>query len=313
MYTIDGVDTSTYGVKNIRFNFATCRTGTATLELSKNWDESPASQLLGYWIEIERSGTRIFYGLCTDIQRRGTASAQSLNAIISDSWWGFEGTIYSEDYTYADGQTESTSRVILGGRSLTDQVIRILNYMGSWCTISGIDLPAINMPEEEVVDITVADALRKCLRWSPGALVYFNFDGWGMPKINIRQRWSSTLNLRNCKVGADRISELDLKEVQYPSVQGVRIRYERPVIQIDDTTGEQKETYELVSTDQYPASISGNMYLTQKTHKLRALDTIKSTQEWTFFSSFGDCGMDCYLSSPRSNFYLQSVYAGELQ
>lgn len=303
-YTINDQAPSYYSVEDITFNFATMRTDTATCHLGKNWDEN-APNFFGQWVEIKGEGTRIFYGVARTLSRNASPTDQHLSVVVDGPWQYLEDTIYSELYTYADGEYLYTSRVTLGGRTLTDQVVRILQTQSQIIDISGIDLPNINMPEEEVVDLSTAEVLRRALRWAPGCIVYFNYErtggpGFEKPKINILQRGSSTLNVRNVKTGDHQgLQSFVLKEDAYPSIGGVRIRYELPVTKVDAETGEEESSIELVDTD------DGGNFRTNRSHDIsktvrlsgRRIDT---TYKYTLVSSCGNHNADYYMLSDEN-------------
>ncbi|NCC52713.1 MAG: hypothetical protein EOM20_16045 [Spartobacteria bacterium] len=303
-FTINDQPLSYYGIADIVFDFATMRADTATCLLSKNWDENGPS-FLGQWVEIKRYGTRVFYGLARNFIRNASTTDQHLSIVVNGPWQNMEDGTYVEQYTYADGETRYTSRVILGGRTLTDQVVRILQTQSGLCTISGIDLPNITLPEEEVVDISIADALRRVLRWAPGCIVYFNYErtsgfGTNLARINVRKRWSATLNLRTVKTGgADGLYSFSVTEDKFPSISGVQINYELPVVKVDDTTGEEQSTYAIVATDTGGTYRRNSSHSISKTVKLAGKRT-DTTYKYTLTSSAGNKNADYYLLNDQN-------------
>lgn len=151
-------------------------------------------------------GTTWFQGIVTQVPRVGAPNAESMMYKVVGPWWYLEHMVFQQPYqniflgyaTAGDptsepvyGQANSSHLFLNQGLSGTallkintgQQIIEALN----WTLKPFVDgnvtppfqigriTPAVDVPIDEVRDITCAEVIHKMLRWSPDAVTWFDY------------------------------------------------------------------------------------------------------------------------------------------
>jgi hypothetical protein len=167
-------------------------------------------------------GAPWFQGIVTQVPRRGAPDAESLAYKISGPWWYLDNIVFQQPYQnvflgYSSpgdpnsppvyGQAHS-SHLFLNQAPITGALARIttgqqildaLNWALKPFTDAdaappfqiGAVTPALDVPIDEVRDITCAEVIHKMLRWSPDAVTWFNYTT-SPPTFNCKRRADMT-------------------------------------------------------------------------------------------------------------------------
>lgn len=182
-------------------------------------------------------GAVVFIGCRVKTVRTGSAQFEALAYQFSGPWRYLMGNIFQMvAKTYNNG-THSLEDIYLsdlwlcqnlaGGKITTaEQLTEIISYaaartleqFGSAKLQAGIGFPSLNAPVDEVHDITCADAIGKMLRWSPDAVVWFDY-ATTPPTLNIKKRADLVaVDLAMAVDEADSIQITARKDILVPSV-----------------------------------------------------------------------------------------------
>jgi len=161
-------------------------------------------------LHLYQDNVRRFRGRVTSLPVEGKASADRNKYVVSDPWWELDNVVYLEYVNVPDDITRSNSslhqilisRVILFQTILSNgssvrctngaQIGKVLAFGASKIASSnaiqiGTIDPAITPPYEESHDLMCSEVLRRCLRWSPDSVCYFDYTT-ADPTINFRSR-----------------------------------------------------------------------------------------------------------------------------
>jgi len=155
------------------------------------------------FLTISKNNVPWFCGLITKTPGWATSRLENQLYELSGPWWYLENLIYQQGWIEAipKGETQElrqidTGRIILGqnfqGTSIHngEQITEILQYaigQGAPFTIGDISLD-IAFPSDETKDISCAEAIQRLLRWSPDAIVWFDYRTLPLPTIHIKRR-----------------------------------------------------------------------------------------------------------------------------
>ena len=171
-------------------------------------------------------GMSWFNGLVTQVPRAGAPDAESLLYRVAGPWWYLDNQVFQQPYQniflgYATpgdprtaplyGQAHSSHLFLnqgLSGSALLkittgQQIIEALN----WALKPYVDAnaappfqigavtPSVDVPIDEVRDITCAEVIHKMLRWTPDAVTWFDYTTTP-PIFNCKRRAElATVNL----------------------------------------------------------------------------------------------------------------------
>jgi len=146
---------------------------------------------------ISKNDTVVYRGRCEKIVRHGTGPTQYAEVILLGGWHWLTLKMLQQSWPMgASGTQTRKSRVILGAKydsgqqqnvvvAANDQLRSIVSAVSSYISVGTIDVSARNVPMDERVDITCAEAIEAVLSWWPDAVVYFRY-GSGT-QINIKR------------------------------------------------------------------------------------------------------------------------------
>ena len=255
----------------------TCRSGMEdTVTIRHDGHQVDYDTDIGYGaaVTIYRDGVRWFHGRCNTPAVTGDGSAEGHTYEIVGPWWWLEQIVYQQDWTlwdpsYGGGAgaliTKKKSRVILfqqaDGTAINSgvQASDILTYaagLGAPIATGAIDLD-VNLPMEEVLDISCAEALRRCMRWSPECVAWWDYST-ATPTLHIRK--PASLGTLSYNIATDAARQAIQIRPRYDlQVPGITIHYERT----DTVDGVGYETFfdESAGTTTDPRSVVATIEL----------------------------------------------------
>ena len=177
---------------------------------------------MGHWT----GGTIWFNGIVTQLPRRGQPDAESNAYKVAGPWWFLENRVFEKTFNVLDhlavpgdftsgvyvqksfshsflyiGPTAALSQFNL--ITTGQQIVEALNWALKPFTDTstpppfqiGSVTPSQLVPFEEIRDITCAEVVKRCLRWSPDAVAWFDYSTTP-PTFNCKQRPGlTTVNL----------------------------------------------------------------------------------------------------------------------
>jgi hypothetical protein len=271
-WTVNGRAPADLGVENISLRLVNMESDECRLPLRASMDDALAAFAAGQPLVIAKDGATVFRGLCESPERGGTGSAEGVTAKALGPWERLKRVVYAQSLTYDTGGTpaytgtaKSTSRVRISG-DLATAVAAILAYPATLSDHAGqyaagvIDLPDIDIPEQELLDVACSDALRTVLRFVPDAIVFVDYAP-EVPTINVVMSGSERLTTHTQDVAdRDAVSTLEYRardDIQVPNVviDYIRAQREKTLVRVSNTADariEEKTGYAWVSRDSYP-------------------------------------------------------------
>ncbi len=228
-YTINGVAPGTFGIKNVNISINNQDVDVASLHFAADYIAALNSAFNeGQYVSIAVDGTRIFYGRCRAPRIVGAPGSEGQIVDVVGPWQDFQDIMWAPQV--ADpltGFQYKTGRHWYGGASLTTTISVTLQAAildGAQCQLGTIDLPAINIPRADVVDVSIASIVQSALRWLPGAIVYFDYSVTP-PRVHCLKADSTLLTTISAPGDS---AEYKPRSDLVPS--GIRIAYERRLI-----------------------------------------------------------------------------------
>jgi hypothetical protein len=195
----------------------------------------------------------------------GKANGEGRNYVVAGPWWYLENLVYQQVWSYITAYHEDTAqthtaqkgRVILGqdetGQAITaaQQIRAILQYaidqkaefqMGE---IKGFDF---HFPFDEIRDISCAEAIQHILRWTPDAIVWFEYTST-IPVLHCgRRSYRSSITLP-----MDRMTDLKITSRHDLQVRSVVLKYE-------SSHSENGYTWRTLTLDRFPETATGQEF-----------------------------------------------------
>jgi hypothetical protein len=195
-------------------------------------------------------GTSWFQGLIIQVPRAGAPDAESMMYKAAGPWWYLDNLVFQQPYEHiflgfavaGDPESaiygEATSSHLFLNQGDTPgaltkittglQIIQALN----WALLPFVNAdvtpafqignitPSLDVPIDEVRDITCAEVIHKMLRWSPDAVTWFDYTTTP-PTFNcVRRADMSVVNLDLSGAGIVRDLSVNARyDLQAPSVQ----------------------------------------------------------------------------------------------
>jgi hypothetical protein len=182
---------------------------------------------------------QLFYGRVDKIKRTGTGESEALSYVVAGPWHWMERTIYvsvwrifANPLDESEGliDFENSHLVLLLKQDTTkartaEQILALVNYAisaGAPMQYDATGCPDIDMPLDEVRDMSPAECVRRLLKLVPNVTSWFDYSTTP-PTLHIKQR--TALTERN--ITADDIDEVELDERHDLVASGVIITYEK--------------------------------------------------------------------------------------
>jgi hypothetical protein len=159
---------------------------------------------IGHRVTVLRDATKIFTGIITETPRQGDQRKESNRFTAAGPWWLLEELTYEQTWKYWNGSALATaynSHLFLGqapdGTYITNaQVVAdviafaapvILASCGMTITADLTGFDGIAFPVAEVRDISCAEAIKKVLRYTPDAKLWWDYTG-ANPVLRVARR-----------------------------------------------------------------------------------------------------------------------------
>ncbi len=178
---VNGAVPASLNIERIDLSYKNQATDTAVLTFNNNVADAPAAFAYGAAVTVANGATVIFRGSVKYVEHTGSGSKERVEVTVVNVWDSFENLsyLYRNTYYNLDGTVDDVNasyRVPMGGNITT----RIQDILSKWVergivAIGQIQLPVITIPENEVRNITIADAIKTTLKWTPGAVVLFDY------------------------------------------------------------------------------------------------------------------------------------------
>lgn len=159
----------------------------------------------GATLDLYFGDTRRFRGLVTRLRAIGSGAGERCRYVVSGPWWQLDNLVYQDTSLIlvdpANPESSLTpiynSQVVLfqthnfTRRTNGEQITNILEFArskGVGFTIGTIE-PAIYVPWEEGRDLSCGEALKRCSRWQPDLVQWFDYSTTP-PTIHFKRRAS---------------------------------------------------------------------------------------------------------------------------
>lgn len=210
----------------------------------------------GQTITLKRNGVAFFVGRLVVPGDVASAGAEGQVYEAHGPWWYLDNLVMQQTWAVGDGVggtlLEDKSRLCLFGDDagnlwgIQNQLQAALQYAitaGAPFAIGSLPTPDVLPPLDEGLDLTCSEVVRKCLRWAPDAVTWFDYTT-SPPTLNI-SRYAS-LSAAALALGST-VHALDLRPRDDMKVPAVVLRYER--------TG--ADNLASVTTDKAPGGATG--------------------------------------------------------
>jgi len=217
---------------------------------------------------VRRDGVVVFSGIVVETPKSGDGSGESGMYRARDFWHLLEQTVFHQSRKSWDNATEQlvdvfTTHCWLGQRvdgtyqNTGEQMAEALSYARDVAALEGYDFqfdatgfPALDVPVNEVRDVTCAEVLRLMLRWSPDAVVWLDYSTFeaGGPTFRCKRR--QALDAVSLAIDDDRLAGLEITP---------RADLLRPAVKLTYEIAEQVDGTAYVRTlhDIHPPTASG--------------------------------------------------------
>ena len=189
---------ATPGASSVLFSFYRIRASAADQRFfpegaklhfaSKAVDTLTVSAPVGFFasgdqVRVEYKGQTVFRGtLERRTKRKGHGTLETETAVFAGPWSAMARLVYRQNWKTSSGY-ERSSRLILNqyqdgtAQSLNSELTEIVDHGASACgyTRGTINVSTQKLPFDECRDITVADAIRRELRFFPKAVTRFDY------------------------------------------------------------------------------------------------------------------------------------------
>lgn len=175
-WKINGIDLDSLDfIDGLSFNVQNMDDDYVEIRLARNFDaELPIYFQPGQQVRIEANGSVVFSGKVDDPLFQGGGNAESQSIFAYGPWHFLSSRTLTYLYRYVNGSGTLTRGIIGGDAGGLVESILTTNAAAD-VQIGYVDLGDVYIPETEVVDVTVAEALRTVLRFVPGAIVCFDY------------------------------------------------------------------------------------------------------------------------------------------
>ena len=173
---------------------------------------------------------RWFGGIVTRVPSVASGSGEGQVYEVSSPWWFLENLVYQQGWAGVK-EREQSSRVVLGqgedGKPLKvdGQIREILKYAvdrGALFQVGRID-GDVQVPLDEVKDMSCSECIQRLLRWVPDAVLYFDYAVDGLPVLNIVRQGALT----KWEVDFRQLTSFQVTPRKDLQNSGVELKYER--------------------------------------------------------------------------------------
>lgn len=228
IWKINGIPIGDLDVDSLIINLNNMDDDYAEIRMPRNFDAAtPEMFQSGAPVVItwECAGTQkiLFRGTMDDPMYSAGAAQEGQSFFAYGPWRYFSDRPFKYLYPYANG-SEETTRGILAG-DINNIITTILTTNADDLALIGhIDLGAISIPQMEVCDSTIAEAIRTITRFVPGAIVCFDYST-NPPTIHACGPDSQYISGIDVNPAGDGIS-LNYRPLHSRVIDGVRLHYD---------------------------------------------------------------------------------------
>jgi len=194
-------------------------------------------------VTLKRSGARFFEGRVSTTPRICEENKEQIQYLISGPWKDLETTPFQQDWNFEQGAYVSPFVRVILGQSLEgtkmdsevgiQEVIAFAISVG--CNLQlGTNMPPLDVPFNEMGNISCAEALRKYLAWKPSCCTWFDYSTTP-PTLNVADRADEEAVPLEFTLGEQPLSSLELIPREDLLVDGVVLKF-NVQIQIGSTT-----------------------------------------------------------------------------
>jgi hypothetical protein len=217
-------------------------------------------------VSISRDGVGWFTGRITGLTRSATGRSEVIAYRVSGPWWYLDQLVYQQVWTvFGTGLQVKKSHALINtwadGTSMgvRAQINEALEWARSRAEAAygaspfqwiSDGFPEAQIPADEVRDITVAEVVRKQLRWIPDAVTWFDY-ATTPPTLHVARR--TELPTRTVSVPGSDVSDLVVTPRQDLRVPSVVLKYER----VDTVDG---ASVPVLATDIAPGGATGEEF-----------------------------------------------------
>jgi hypothetical protein len=278
IWTINGRTAEALSASALTLRFVNLESDECRLTLGGAFDAALPEFAAGQPLAVLKDALCVFRGRCEAPERAAAGNAEAVVVKALGPFERLKRVVYAQSLDYDTGgesaytaTAKTTSRCLVSG-DLATAVAAILAYPATLSDHAGqyavgtIDLPTVDLPEQELFDLTCAEALRTVLKWVPDAILYVDYEP-DIPTVNVVMSGSAHLATLERDISAlpagETIAIPELKsrdDIQVPNViiDYVRQQRERTLVRVSNTVDpsiEEKAGYAWVSTDSYPSAV----------------------------------------------------------
>lgn len=210
---------------------------------------------------LKESSARRFVGRVAGSRRVADESGERREYTVLGPWSWLDQLVYQQSWKTTNGVDATLvamnkSRVVIGQDAAGSKVATGAEMTSAinWAIANGAAMAlgtidaGVTIPYQEVTDVTVAELIRICLRWTPDASVWFDYTTTPDPTIHITRRADLTgLSLAVSPTVAESLDIVPRDDLVVPAVA---IHYEQANV-VDGVT------YNATASDIHPGSATG--------------------------------------------------------
>jgi hypothetical protein len=195
---------------------------------------------------VGSGGTRVFVGEVVSVPVFASATTEGQSYLAHNAWAALDEMLYEQTWYLAvdpDNLDESLvggrqSHVVLFqgingskltlGEQITD-IVTVATDVGVAMQVSSADVAALTLtpPYDEQRDLTLAEALRRCLRWIPDAVTWWDY-ATTPPTLHIQRRSNlPTVTMPVVSTDAQLVESAQLRARPDLQAPAVVLKYER--------------------------------------------------------------------------------------
>ena len=286
---INGKAAAGFGISNIEIRLINLDSDECTLTVDAAMDGTitydGVTIAAGTYIIVTNDAVVRFQGICQAPTRTGSARTEGVKIVALGPWERLKRVVYLQTFpmdTGASGAYTETNKTTAKGQisgSISTLVTALLTYpttlsdLSSTYAVGTVDLPSINLPLTPILNQTVGDLIRQCLRFVPDAVSYVNY-AVSPPTINIVKSASTALGTVSVDIATPQVDQLDYHsrdDIAVPNVVIDYYRNERVVTYAPSgfeqpLAGTRTEIPQFVSRDYYPSAtpVAGSVVLAKQ-------------------------------------------------
>lgn len=230
------------GIVQCQLTLSAMATDRLTFAIDPTTWTAAATYATGATLYFKRDSTVFFVGRVAEVPREATGTQHTLSYLVQGPWARLEGVAYGQTWKLRGTDHIEVDivkpRVVLGqnnaGAQITNgaQIAAVIDYAiaRGIPILKGTVDAGIAMPYDEQRQLSCADAVRKCLRWVPDWVCWWDYSTQdaGVYKPTFHARAVSNLSTATLDLtSATKPEEASLRPRADLVVPGFRIVYEK--------------------------------------------------------------------------------------